>query len=262
MFGYLRADSYTKKDFNRNTILIRTDWSEEFIKNKLILVCGCGAGNDSEALLKMGAKVVAFDYSNSVEKAFQKNGRNPNYFIFQADIYNIPVKLDLFDIVFCHRVIQHTPNPEEAFYSIVKHIKKGGNIFLHSYSLTPRSRINYHYILRVITKRMNYKITYKLLEIIGPFLYKLVGRLKKQKGRIFSILLRFIPFENYSSTLRGSNLTEREKYQFAFLNVFDMLTPKYDNPNTVREIIRWFKNENLKDIHVRGINPVLIKAVK
>ena len=210
----------------------------------------------------MGAKVIAFDYSNSVEKAFQKNGKNPNYFVFQADISNIPLKAGQFDIVFCHRVIQHTPNPEQAFYSIVEQLKKGGHIFLHSYGKTPRSQINYHYILRPITKRMNYNITYKLLKIIGPFLYRLVGRFKKQQGRIFSILLRFIPFENYLSTLLGSNLTEREKYQFAFLNVFDILTPKYDNPNTVMEIIRWFKNKDLKKIHVRGINPVLVKAVR
>lgn len=262
LLGYLKSDSYTKKDYTKNTILIRTGWSEEFFKDKLILVCGCGPGNDSEALLKMGAKVIAFDYSSSIRLAFKKNGRNPNFLVLQADIYNIPLKLSLFDIVFCHRVIQHTPNPEQAFYSMVKHIKIGGNIFLHSYGLTPRSRINYHYILRFITKRINYNITYKLLEKTGPFFYELVGRLKKPKSKLFSILLRFIPFENFKTVLAGSNLTDREKYLLALLNVFDRLTPKYDNPNTVMEIIKWFKKEDLKKIQVTGINPVLVIAEK
>jgi len=210
----------------------------------------------------MGAKVVAFDYSNSVDEAFKKNGENPNFFLVQADIYNIPFLITFFDIVFCHRVIQHTPNPEEAFYSIAKYIKEGSKIFLHSYGLTPRSRINYHYLYRFITKRLNYQIIYNLLKITGPFLYKLVGILKKQKGKLFRLLLKMIPFENYRKTLEGTNLTAREKYLFALLNVFDMLTPKYDNPNTVKEVYKWFINENLKGIQIRGINPVLIVANK
>ncbi|MFW9827688.1 MAG: methyltransferase domain-containing protein [Candidatus Thorarchaeota archaeon] len=262
LLGYLKSDSYTKKDFTKNTILIRTGWAEEFFKDKLILVCGCGPGNDSEALLKMGAKVIAFDYSNSVKLAFNKNGKNPNFLVVQANIFKIPLKLNLFDIVFCHRVIQHTPNPELAFYSMVKHIKIGGNIFLHSYGLTPRSRINYHYILRFITKRINYYLTYKVLEKTGPFLYELVGMLKNQKNRLYSIILRFIPFENFKTVLAGSNLTEREKYLLTLLNVFDRLTPKYDNPNTVMEILNWFKKKDLKGIQIRGINPVLIVAKK
>ena len=210
--GHIRSDRYNKTNSIRNTILYRTGWNPDNTKGKLILECGCGAGNDTEVLLDLGMKVIAFDYSNSVDMALLNNKLNRDLLIIQADIYNIPLKEEVFDIVYCHRVIQHTPNPETTFYSIIKHLKKSGEVFLHSYSLTPMNLLHYHYILRPFTKRINYSIVFKILKIIGPILYWLVGKIQEIKRFkvLKNILLRVIPFDNLDYTLTDSRLKKKK----------------------------------------------------
>ena len=170
-YGKLRSDRYNNTSLIRKTILKRTGWTEGHLKDKLLLECGCGAGNDTEVLLDLGANVISFDYSNSVEIALENNKSNSNSLILQADIYKIPLKKEIFDIIYCHRVIQHTPNPEAAFYSIVKNIEKNCEIFLHSYDFCVWDLFHYKYILRPLTKRINHRKTHILLKIIGPIFF-------------------------------------------------------------------------------------------
>lgn len=263
-FSKLRSDRYNNTTNVSNTILLRTKWNKEHLKGKLLLECGCGAGNDTEVLLDLGANVITFDYSNSVEAAFVNNVNSPNLLIFQGDINNIPLKENLFDIVYCHRVIQHTPNPENAFYSILKHLKEGGELFLHSYGLNSWNFFHYHYILRPITKRINYQIIFRVLKVIGPIFYRIVGLVQKFKKykKLKEFLIRMIPFDNLDYALINSQLTKKEKYYFSLLHVFDRLTPKYDNPSSPTTVLKWLLNKNLKRIKIRGLNPVIVTAYK
>ncbi|MFX1375570.1 MAG: methyltransferase domain-containing protein [Promethearchaeota archaeon] len=260
----LRSDKYNKTTNLRHTILNRTGWDKEYLKGKLLLECGCGAGHDTEILLDLGANIITFDYSNSVLAAFLNNRNHSNLLIFQGDIYEIPLKDEIFDIVYCHRVIQHTPDPEQAFYSIIRYLKKGGEIFLHSYALNSWNLFHYHYILRLITKRVNFLITYKILTVTGPFLYRIVGLVQKIKkyNTLKVFLMRIIPFDNLDYALVDSRLTKKEKYYFSLFHVFDRLTPKYDIPNSPKTVLKWFLNKKLKKIDIRGVNPVILKAYK
>jgi len=166
--------------------------------------------------------------------------------------------------VFCHRVIQHTPNPEQALYSISKYLKKKGSIFLHSYSLEFANLLHYHYILRPFTKNLNYSLIYKLLQIIGPILYPIVGKIHKMDGPrlLKERILRLIPFDNLDHTLENSNLSTEQKYLYSLLHVFDRLTPKYDNPSSAKQLIGWFKNSKIKVKQIKSINPVIITGEK
>jgi len=267
-FGYewnkysnLRSDRYNRTNIIRNTILTRSGWNKNHLKGKLLLECGCGAGNDTEVLLNLGAKVISFDYSNSVESALENNKDQNDILIIQANIYNIPLKEEICDVVFCHRVIQHTPDPEKAFYSIIKYIKKNGEIFLHSYDRNYHSMFHYKYLLRPITKRMDYKTVFIILEKIGPILYPFVGKIKRYKNLLLNfIILRLIPFDNYDSELEKKNakLTNKEKYEYSLLNVLDALTPKYDNPSSAKTVIKWFEKANFTKIKLRQRNPVIV----
>src|SRR3546814_10594638 len=72
-----------------------------------------GGGDDTEVLLKFPfSKIYSFDFSNSVDRArkFIKDDRS---YMFQASILGIPLPDRSFDFVFCHRVIQHTPDPAD-----------------------------------------------------------------------------------------------------------------------------------------------------
>jgi ubiquinone/menaquinone biosynthesis C-methylase UbiE/uncharacterized protein YbaR (Trm112 family) len=260
-FNQIRYDSYTKSNIIRNTILRRSGWEKDHFNGKLLLECGCGAGHDTEALLNMGAKVLSFDFSSSVEQSWKQNSQYKNLLIVQADIANLPIKKEMFDIVFCHRVIQHTPEPKKSFYSIAARVKKDGNMFLHSYSTRLKSMLHYKYLLRPLTKRMRLETIYNLLERFGPRLYKLVGLAIKYR---LKFLRKIIPFENMDSLIKKHNLTlsDEEKYQFSFMVTFDALTPKYDRPNSFRTIRNWFKDAGFDQIVVRRKKPVVVVGTR
>ena len=256
-FGKVRFDSYNKTKIIHNTILRRTKWDEEFFKGKLLLECGCGAGNDTEALLDFGATVIALDYSCSVDVSWEWNRDNENFLPIQADIFNIPVKEEAFDIVYCHRVIQHTPDPERGFYSIAKHVKPGGSVFLHSYSTRLKSMLHYKYAVRPFIRRIPHEKILDFLEQYGPFLYKMLGLAIRYRLKFFR---KIIPFENNKLFLEkaGAQLTEREMFEYDLLNTFDALTPAYDIPKSASTVLKWFENAGLTDIQLNRKKPVMV----
>ena len=138
-------------------------------------------------------------------------------------------------------------------------------MFLHSYDANFVSILHYKYFLRFITKRMDFNKVFKLLKKIGPIFYPLVGRLMEKDERLINkLLLRFIPFDNLETSLdeNGAQLTKKERYEYSLLNVFDALTPKFDNPNTAKTIFEWFKNAKFAKINLNQTNPVIIIGFK
>ena len=147
---------------------------------------------------------------------------------------------------------------------MVKNIKKNCEIFLHSYDINAWSLFHCKYFLRPLTKRINHRLFHKLLNSIGPILYTLVGKIQKiKKHKYLKVaLLKLIPFDNLDYTLEQSTLSKKEKYYYSLLNVFDQLTPKYDNPSSPKTIIKWFKNMEFNKVKLRARNPVIITAIK
>src|SRR5688572_19989096 len=105
----LQLDSVNGTTDRLKTVLSRTNWPPEFFKGKTVLECGCGAGPDTEVLVGLGAKVLAVDIAGL--DIAKENVPHPHVQFVQADIANLPLKRSAFDIVFCHRVLQHTPKP-------------------------------------------------------------------------------------------------------------------------------------------------------
>ena len=169
--GKLQLDSVNKTNDRFNTILKRTNWPKEFFKNKLVLECGCGAGADTEILRKLGAIVVSVDIAGlDVCKDNVGETDQNGSLIIQADITNLPFKKEAFDIVWCHRVLQHTPNPNKTLEHILKFVKPDGSVFVHSYSRSFLQLFNWKYFLRPITKRMNDETLYRFVKWYTPFI--------------------------------------------------------------------------------------------
>ena len=98
----------------------RTKFNEYGTEGKTILECGGGGGDDTEALLKMGfSEVHSFDLSTSVERA-AATIEDVRLTLSQASIFDIPYPDEAFDFVFCHRVLQHTPDPAAALRGLAK----------------------------------------------------------------------------------------------------------------------------------------------
>ena len=257
-FHELQRDSYNGTRLVRDTILRRSGWKESDLAGKSILECGCGSGNDTEVLSELAGTLVSMDFSAAVEAVPESTRARPNVLAVRGDLRQAPLRPGTFDIVYCHRVIQHTPDPRASFDSMSRYVKPGGLFFLHSYDTHWKSVLHFRYWLRPLIRRMPHERVRRMLEVAGPVLYPVAGALNR-----VALLRRptklLVPFENHDRILQkaGARLTPRERYEYSFLVTFDALTPRHDHPSSPSTVAGWFRESGFVDVDIRSRNPVI-----
>ena len=226
------------------------------LEGQLILEAGCGSGRFTEHAVKTGANVISFDYSDSVEANYKSNGNKNNLLIIQADIFKMPFNDNTFDKVFCFGVLQHTPNPKKAFFNLVRVLKPGGQLVADIYAKTlARCLLTPKYFIRMFTRNINPKKLYvyvnNYINLAWP-VAKIISKIPKIGYRINWRLL----IADYSQTiLKGAD--NKLLKEFAVLDTFDMLSPKYDYPQTLNTFKKWFVEAGLEKINVHyGYNGI------
>jgi len=258
-----QLDSYTGLPLSWNRLFAVTGWPK-CLKGQQILEAGSGAGRFTEVLLKTGADVISFDYSNAVEANLSNNGKQPNLHLFQGDILKIPLAEKSFDKVMCLGVLQHTPNPEKAFMSLAKFVKPGGELVIDIYRADVLTLFHWKYALRPITRRMDRESLYRIVTAITPRLIPLAATLRRVAGKVGS---RLIPILEYSHLKLSPDINK----EWAILDTFDMYSPSHDHPQRMSTVNRWFLSAGFIDVDVRrgpngivgkGRNPVSTNKVK
>jgi SAM-dependent methyltransferase len=242
-------------------ILRRTHFAEYPTRGAAILECGMGGGDDTEVLLQLGfAEVHSFDLSEAVEVAGARL-TDPRLTLSQASIFEIPYADASFDFVFCHRVLQHTPDPARALRSICKKVRPGGVLFAHCYRRSPRHMRNFKYKVRWLTKRLPARAVYAYVKTCGPALHRLNEWLYRRGSRGYRISYEWVPYCHYPKfqDLGPERLRELEQ-----LNTFDALTPAYDIPMTTEEFTGVIESEGfvIEHLHEDEVTPVWCTAVK
>lgn len=175
-------DSKAEISISETRFVEETKWGHN-LEGQIILEGGSGSGRFTEAALNTGATIVSFDYSNAVEANYQSNGASDNLLLVQASIFEMPFEDDYFDKVFCIGVLQHTPDPEEAFKCLVSVLRLNGHIVtdiyrksIANYYLTPK------FLIRRFTTKMDperlYAITVKYINFVWP-LARLIMKIPK-----------------------------------------------------------------------------------
>lgn len=250
----LQLDSYNLTTDRFDTILQRTNWPKSFFKDKTVLECGCGVGPDTEILLSLGARVLAVDLTN-LDTAISNLGENLNLCFVQADIGDLPLKQASFDIVFCHRVIQHTPDPVHTLRHILQFVKPDGAVFVHSYAKTFFQMCTWKYALRPITTRMDSGKLYNLIESYAPRAYAITNKIAQlPKGNMINHFL--FPFRNHSNHDKLRNLSEQQLIEYGIHDTFDSLSPRYDKPlsaKTIRSIAQQMLSAPFEVIEQRTV---------
>lgn len=250
-----QIDKYTGYNFSRERLFHVSGWPNE-MKGEKILEVGSGAGRFTQVLIETGTEVFSFDQSEAVDANFENNGCQDNLYLFQGDLYHIPLTYGLFDKIICLGVLQHTPNPKRAFMSIIPFLRSGGELVIDIYRKSVISMIQWKYILRPLTKKIDKQRFYLIVEKIVPILLPLAILLRKVAGRIGG---HVVPIANYSHL----NIPYELNKQWAILDTFDMYSPKYDNPRSIREVKRWFQEARFKNVNVqRGPNGIIGKGTK
>src|SRR5271156_4723681 len=90
-YDRIQLDKVMGNNLSRDRWNATTGWPAR-LEGQRILEAGCGAGRFTELALETGADVFSFDLSSAVEAAWRNNKNSPKISIFQASIYEIPMR--------------------------------------------------------------------------------------------------------------------------------------------------------------------------
>lgn len=244
-------DSHSGSNLSEKRFFEETKWSHN-LSGEIILEAGSGSGRFTEQAAKTGAMIISFDYSVAVEANYQSNGNKNNVLIIQADIYKMPFRKSYFDKIFCFGVLQHTPDPKKSFFNLVNYLKPNGKICVDIYRKL-RLLFFTKYLVRIFTRKMSSEKLYQRCQKWVNWLWKPTAFIANlPKGRYINKLL-FV-FADYRGWLP---LKDEILKEWAILDTFDMLSPRYDKPQSLKTIKKWFQLANLKNIEVQlGYNGI------
>jgi SAM-dependent methyltransferase len=238
-------DSYTGLNLSETRFFEETRWPRD-LSGQIVLEVGSGSGRFTEHAASTGAFVVSMDYSFAVEANYESNGNKPNVLIVQADVYQMPFPCCHFDKLFCFGMLQHTPDPHQAFSTLPPMLKPGGQLVLDVYKKNLLLRLlSTKYYARLLTRNMPpkhlYWLTKKWVDLLWP-LSTVISRIPRLGP---SINWRLLMADYSAWGLKGNILKE-----WAYLDTFDMLSPRYDSPQTLSTVRRWFIEAGLTDVEV------------
>lgn len=246
-------DNQSGHDLSERRFKVETGWPAD-LSGELMLEAGSGSGRFTEQALKTGATVLSFDYSSAVEANYASNGHHPNLCLVQADIFNMPYRESSFDKVLCLGVLQHTPDPKRAFQELVKRLKPGARIATDIYKKTLFSYwLSTKYWVRPFTRNVAPEKLYPRLKAYVDFMWPLTRVFRKiPKGTAINWRLLVA---DYSNALPDA--PEEVWKEWAYLDTFDMLSPRYDIPETLGNFTRWHEEAGLEEIDVQyGFNGI------
>ena len=258
LFRKTQLDSHSGLPISKNRFLEHSGWKPEELEGKLVLDVGCGAGRFTEIALSYGARVVAVDYSKSVEACWENMSSHPNLEVVQADIYHLPFAPETFDFVYCFGVLQHTPNPKEAFKILPAQLKPMGKLAVDIYPKLFRNLLWPKYWVRLITKQLSPERLFPIVQYLVNFLLPislLLGRIPLIGRKLKYI----IPVVNYEGVYP---LSQHQLREWSILDTFDMLSPKHDHPQTLKYLNRWFKDAGMKEIEVFRSGVLVGRGIK
>jgi SAM-dependent methyltransferase len=228
---------------------------------QLLLEVGCGSGRFTVHAASTDATVVSIDYCSAVDANYAINGEIKNLLIVQADVYSMPLYQVTFDRVFSFGMLQHTPNVMKAFNCLLDPLKSGGEIAIDVYAKRKelKERLATKHLVRPVTKRLPNRLLYRLcsgyVNLMWP-LAKTIHRIPRIGPGLNWRLL--IP--DYMSAY---NLSDSILREWAILDCFDMLSPKYDNPQTLETVASWFTEAGCRDVEIGyGYNGIEARATK
>ena len=258
IYSRTQLDSYSKQTISADRFWNATGWDKDTLKDQWVLDVGSGSGRFTEIALNAGAKVVALDYSSAVDACYNNFRDHENFHVVQGDIYEFPFDVGLFSFVYCLGVLQHTPDPQNAFLSLPKMLKKDGRICVDYYEKSWKSALLPKYWLRPITKRIPKVFLFAMLKRITPLLL-LVSRIIGAIPVVGRLISRAIPVVNYYGIYP---LSKQQHLEWSLLDTFDNLSPQYDNPQTRSSARLWMEKANLHHIEVLKAGHIVARGQK
>ncbi len=252
-FRRTQFDSNTGMPLTANRLFLVTQWPKD-MRGVRILEAGSGAGRFTEVLLGTGATVFSFDLSSAVDANQASNGAFPNLNLFQGSIYDIPLPQQHFDKVLCLGVLQHTPDPERSFASLVQYVRPGGELAVDVYARTWLQLLSWKYLLRPLTKRMPQQTLFRWIENAVRVLLPLSIFLRRIGGKVGARLMPILEYSHWG-------LPYQLNREWSTLDTFDMYSPAHDHPRNKAQVHHWFADAGFVDVVIEfGPNGIIARG--
>jgi SAM-dependent methyltransferase len=245
-------DSHTGLKVSEKRFFEETRWPRD-LSGELILEVGSGAGRFTEPAAATGGFVLSMDYSAAVDANYQSNGTSPNVLVVQGDVYHMPFRRGYFDKLFCFGMLQHTPDVHKAFAALPPMLKPGGELVVDVYKknlvgMLLQTKYYARPLTRNIAPERLYGLTRKWVDLMWP-----VSGLIRGIPRIGHSINWRLLVADYSFAGVSRDLLK----EWAYLDTFDMLAPRYDSPQTLSTMRKWFAAAGLDDVEVgNGYNGI------
>jgi len=262
LFRAEQIDSINGLQASRERFFTETGWTPESLSGQWILDAGCGAGRFLDVATGHDCDLVGVDLSNAVDAAKQNLGGRTNVDLVQASIYELPFRRGAFDAAYCLGVIQHTPDPRGAIAAIPRVVRSGGRVSFFIYKKKRWTLLYSKYLVRPFTTRLPERVLLALIKVSMPFLFVLTEILFRIPvlGRYFAFV---IPVANYvGANNRQPGLSARQRYQWAVMDTFDMLAPKFDQPQVEADVRATLASAGVEDVKITAPYALCLNGTK
>ncbi len=243
-FPRTQLDSVTKLPLSEDRLARCLGESLEALRGKTVLEAGSGAGRFTEILLKYGAVVHSFDYSDAVEANAQNNGASDRLLLVQGDIRRIPFARSAYDYVICLGVLQHTPSPEASLESLWTMVKPGGRLVIDHYRWrlrfvlpTPFGSAESAY--RLVTLRLPEQARGRFVEVVTRFWFPIHWKFRNSRFAQ-RLIRRFSPVHFYYPDIALAG--KAEFLEWALLDTHDAQTDVFKHLRSKIAIERFLSN--------------------
>ena len=225
-----------------------TQGNTDVLKDRTVLEIGSGAGRFTDYIVDIADQVITVDpsaiYANVALGA-------ENLIAIRADLFDVPIKREKIDVVFCRGVTQHTSDTQKAIRRLFDYVKPGGIVLFDVYALKWYTPFCTKYWLRPLTRRVS-------TERFVQWAERWVPRLLKFKRRFVEKILprnklginignQIVPIADFTDAAELG--TWERQVEWSILDTVDMYTPRYDHPMTWKAIMRTLQQigaENIK----------------
>lgn len=280
MTNELRAHEETRKRFafqwlrypgansdDKDIFLTETQIPENGWKGKRVLDAGCGMGRYTQVAHDLGAEVVAFDLSESLQRLLPAVRQSDRFHLVQGDLLRLPFQKESFDIVYSLGVIHHTPSTHEALRQLDTLVKRGGTLTVWVYGTAGRW---------AQFKTNPLRSERKWLKRILPLVWLVVLVRECFSNAVRSITTRLplrllyglcypLAFLGAVPGLKYLTFSVHPKWRVRLQENFDWLAPPYQFHHTKEEVTQWFQDlgyENLTQISHGVVPKVGLRGTK
>lgn len=260
--GYVGSFSYEWNKWNRvqldianggreseDTFIEKTGFTQADLGGKVVLDVGCGAGRFLDVASRWGARTIGIDFSFAVEASQRNVGDRSNVDVIQADVFRLPFKDEVFDVIFSLGVLHHTRDTREAFLSLPRHLKAHGEIAVWLYYYTDRIYNLASDFWRRTFRHMPHRVTYAFCWLIVAMFSDLF-RMPFMQKQPWSHFRRILPVNTHS------------EWSWRVLDTFDWISPRYQDKDCSPErVIGWCHSADLRNVEILSF-PTSIRARK